>query len=146
MEPQDKTESQKAASSNEPEHTVRPSIYPNATRGRLQNATEPNPEEQRIISANIDGSPEYEAFKQNIREAESVRLDDNLYGRIVFCTIALFALAFADRLYGVFLPIIGWITKGVGLIFVSFLAYYIIRQIQIGLASRRYKKNRKKNS
>ena len=146
MEPQDKTESQEAASSNEPEHTVRPSIYPNATRGRLQNATEPNPEEQRIISANINGSPEYEAFKQNVREAKSVQLEDNLYGRIVFCTIALFALTFADRLYGTFLPVIGIIIKIVAIIFALFLLYYVVRQIQITLASRRYKKNRKKNS
>lgn len=145
MKPQDKTESQEATSSNEPEHTVRPSIYPNATRGRLQNATEPSPEEQRIISANIDGSPEYEAFKQNAREAKSVQMEDNLFGRIVFFTIGLFALAFANKLYGTFLPIIGIIIKIVAAIFALFLLYYVIRQIQISLASRRYKKNRKEN-
>lgn len=132
---------------NEPENQeVKPSIYPDATHGRLQNSTEPQPDEQKIISANVDGSPEYERFKENLREAKSVQMEDNLFGRIVFFTIGTVMLAFSDRLYGWRLPVINYILKGVAGVFAIFLIYYIIRQTQISLASRRYKKNRKKNS
>ena len=124
-------------------NNARPSIYPEATHGRLQTSSTPQPEEQRIISANLDGSPEYEAFKQNAREAESVRMEDNLFGRIVFFTIGTVMLAFSDRLYGWYLPIINYILKGVAVVFAVFLVYYVVRQIQISLASRKYKKNRK---
>lgn len=118
-------------------------IYPEATEGRIKTSDTPPPEEPKIISANIDGSPEYEDFKQNVREAQSVKLEDNLFGRIVFFTIGLFALAFADKLYGNFLPIIGIIIKIVAAIFAACLVYYVVRQIQISRASRKYKQFRK---
>ena len=140
MEPQEIKENKTEPS---PTNNARPSIYPEATNGRLQTSSTPQPEEQRIISANIDGSPEYEAFKQNAREAESVRMEDNLFGRIVFFTIGTVMLAFSDRLYGWYLPIINYILKGVAVVFAVFLVYYVVRQIQISLASRKYKKNRK---
>lgn len=130
-------------SSPNPPEPIKPSIYPNATNGRLQNTTLPAPDEQKIISANIDGSPEYEDFKQNVREAQSVKLEDNLFGRIVFFTIGLFALAFANKLYGNFLPIIGIIIKIVAAVFAACLVYYVVRQIQISRASRKYKQFRK---
>ncbi|MBR2695789.1 hypothetical protein IKE86_02690 [Candidatus Saccharibacteria bacterium] len=146
MQPQNTTENQDNPNSNEPERTVKPSIYPEATEGRLQTSSAPQPDEQKIISANIDGSPEYEAFKQNVREAKSVQMEDNLFGRIVFFVIGIVMLAFSERLYGWRIPIISYILKGVAAIFIIFLIYYTVRQIQISLASRRYKKNRKKNS
>lgn len=121
-------------------------IYPEATEGRIKTSDTPPPEEPKIISADVEGSKVYEDFKQNLREAQSVKLEDNLFGRIVFFTIGLFALAFANKLYGTFLPIIGIIIKIVAAIFALFLLYYVVRQIQISLASRRYKKQRKKNS
>lgn len=120
-------------------------IYPEATEGRVKTSDTPLPEESKIISADVEGSKAYEDFKQNVREAQATRLDDNLYGRIVFFTIGLFALAFANKLYGTFLPIIDIIIKIVAAIFALFLLYYVVRQIQISLASRRYKKNRKEN-
>ena len=146
MQPQNTTENQDNPNPNEPEHTVKPSIYPEATEGRLQTSSAPQPEEQKIISANIDGSPEYEAFKQNVREAKSVQMEDNLFGRIVFFVIGIVMLAFSERLYGWRITAISYIIKGVTIIFIVLLIYYVIRQIQISLASRRYKKNRKKNS
>ena len=129
-----------------PNPNPKPSIYPEATQGRLQTSSTPQPDEQRIISANIDGSPEYETFKQNIREAKSVQMEDNLFGRIVFFTIGTVMLAFSDRLYGNFVPIISYILKAVALIFAVFLIYYVVRQIQISLASRRYKKFKKQQN
>ena len=129
-----------------PNPNTKPSIYPEATQGRLQTSSTPQPDEQRIISANIDGSPEYETFKQNIRDAKSVQMEDNLFGRIVFFTIGTVMLAFSDRLYGNFVPIISYILKAVALIFAVFLIYYVVRQIQISLASRRYKKFKKQQN
>ena len=124
----------------------RANIYPEATEGRVKTSNTQRPDEAKIISADVEGSKKYENFKQNVREAKSVQLEDNLFGRIVFFTIGLFALSFADKLYGTFLPIIGIIIKIVGAIFIVLLVYHVIRQIQISLASHRYKKNRKKNS
>lgn len=118
-------------------------VYPEATEGRVKTSNTPLPEKSKIISKNIDGSLEYERFKQNTREAQAVKIEDNLFGRIVFFVVGIFALSFADRLYGWALPIISYILKAVVAIFISLLLYYTVRLIQISRASKRYKKSRK---
>lgn len=118
-------------------------LYPKANQGRLKMTDESLPEKAAIISKNVKGSDEYERFEQKMREAKAVELDDRLVGRIIVCTVGVFALGFVDYLYGRFLPVINYFVKGAALIFAGFLLYYLIRQLKISIDSRRFKKHRK---
>ena len=120
-------------------------IYRQATSGRLKQSDNPvnPPEEARIISANVDGSEEYEREKQLWRDRQSVGLSDEFPMRFVFLSIAVVALGFANRLYGVFLPVVSYILYAVGGLFIAYLIYYVVRQSKISHDSRKYKKQKK---
>lgn len=121
-------------------------IYHKASNGRLQNTTDPKESydnEVRFVSKNVEGSEEYEREKQRWRMNEAVRLNDNFFVQIVFCTIAIAALIFADYLYGSFLPIVNYFVKAAALIFVALLVYFVVRQVKISRESREFKKRNK---
>lgn len=124
----------------------RANIYPEATEGRIKTSDTPLPEESRIISKNVEGSKTYEDFKQHARLSKL----DKLTNRFVWCAIFLItatsALTFSSALYGRFLPIINVLVKVFAGLLAALIIYYFIRRLIISHASRRYKKQHKKNS
>ena len=124
----------------------RGNIYPEATEGRIKTSDTPNPDEAKIISADVDGSKVYEDFKQRARLTTGDKLTRLFVWHAIFFIVTLSALTFSNALYGTFLPIISIIIRVVASLFAALLVFYVVRQIQISIASRRYKKNRKKRS
>lgn len=124
----------------------RANIYPEATEGRVKTSNTQRPDEARIISADTEGSKTYEDFKQRARLTTLDRLTNRFVWIAVFLTVAISALTFSNALYGNFLPIIGIIIKALTGLLAALVLYYLIRRFLISLASRRYKKQHKKNS
>ena len=122
-------------------------IYHKASSGRLKNTDNPEESHDEIhfISMNVEGSEEYEREKENWRESQSIGLSDRFPIRFVFATIAIFALGFANKLYGTFLPIISYFLYAVGGLLIIYLIYYVVRQSKISSDSRKYKKRDKNN-
>ena len=122
-------------------------IYHKASSGRLKNTDNPEESHDEIhfISMNVEGSEEYEREKENWRESQSIGLSDRFPIRFVFATIAIFALGFANKLYGTFLPIISYFLYAVGGLLIVYLIYYVVRQSKISSDSRKYKKRDKNN-
>lgn len=120
-------------------------IYHKASSGRLQNTDSKadSYDQIHIISANVEGSKEYEREKQLWREEKSLRLQNGLAFHIVFFTIAIAMLAFSNKLYGSFLPIIQYILYIVAGAFIVYILFYSIYQLKIHHDSRKYKKQQK---
>lgn len=121
-------------------------IYHKAQVGRLRDLNDPakpNDDESRIVSANVEGSDEYEREQQQWREDKATCLTDKLPTRIMFFVIVIFVLIFTNRLYGTFLPIVKYALYAVAGLFVLYLISYVIRQIKISHDSKQYKKQQK---
>lgn len=123
----------------------RGNIYPEATEGRVKTSNTQRPDEARIISADTEGSKTYEDFKQRARLTTLDRLTNRFVWIAVFLIVATSALTFSSALYGRFLPIINVLVKVFAGLLAALILYYFIRRLIISHASRRYKKNRKKN-
>ena len=117
-------------------------IYHKASSGRLQNTTDIGGSYDNVhfISMHVEGSEEDKRDKQRWLKDESVRLNDNFFVQIVFCTIAIAALIFADYLYGRFLPVINYFVIAAALVFLALLIYFVVRQVKISRESRKLKK------
>lgn len=124
----------------------RANIYPEATEGRVKTSDTPLPEEQKIISRNVDGSKEYEDFKERARENELDTISHRFFGLSIFFVVAIVALAFSNAVYGWYLPYIKYILGAVAGIFLLIVIVFLIRQFRLRHASKKYKKQRKKNS
>lgn len=118
-------------------------IYPDASEGRLKTAETSVREESKIITKDVEGSEEFERTKEYQRRNTSVRLDDRLRVFIIVCGTLIGAFGFINSqsrgITRFFEPLV--IIPAIVLI--SFLVYYLVRQISIAKKSRDFRKKRK---